>query len=221
MKHVILNAEEQSRYEAYPPWCNLSWFQNCPYGQEAGGIVEAHYHDFVEIWLWHQSCADGVVDGQAVKMSPGVMAYNPVGSIHSYVFHGFHSNTGICPRRRPGARGGHLHVEETGENPYPDMPAIILMPERNNPAHPAILPKSAFLQNAYSGQFNKGKTVFKGKTKSWLAILVREGHLTGNVDGENVDLLEPMLLIVDQGATVKLKAETASDAAFAVGRPTE
>ena len=62
--HVVLSNEEQNRPEAYPAWCNLSWFHNC---RDITGDVETHYHDAAEIWLWHEGTAEGVVDGKEVS----------------------------------------------------------------------------------------------------------------------------------------------------------
>ena len=62
--HVVLSEEEQNRPEAYPEWCNLSWFYNC---RGITGDAEPHYHDAAEIWLWHEGAADGVVEGKEVS----------------------------------------------------------------------------------------------------------------------------------------------------------
>ncbi len=214
--HVILSQQDQGRPEAYPEWCNLSWFYNCC---RITGDVEPHYHDAAEIWLWHEGAAGGVVDGEEVSLCPGVMVYAPAGCLHSYRAHDQHSNTGIVPRWESWMRPGHLHVEETGENPSPEMPAFHFPPEDNHPRCPAVFPPGAFLKTAYRGRYEAAANVLNTVTTSWMAILVREGRLAATIDGSAMAVNVPELLIVDQSCSMEVRAETASELVFAVGRP--
>lgn len=216
--HVILGDEEQNQAEAYPEWCDLSWFHNC---KDITVDVELHYHDAPEIWLWHEGAADGIVDGQEIALTPGVMVYTPPGCLHSYHARGRHSNTGIVPRMREGQRGGHLHVDETGENPVPEMPAFHVAPEDSHAQHPAAFPPGAFLQSAYRATYEADDRVLRAVTTGWTAILVREGSLAATVDGSEVELGESELLIVDRSCSVDVRAAAASEVAFAFGWPPE
>ena len=214
--HVVLGKEEQNRPEAYPQWCNLSWFHDC---RGLTGDVKPHYHDAAEIWLWHEGGADGVVDGEEVSLDPGVMVYTPAGCLHAYRARGRHSNTGILPRRESWMRAGHLHVDQTGEDPSPEMPAFHFLPQENTPQSPAVFPPGAFLKAAYRGHYEAGAKVLDTVPSGWLAILVREGRLAATLDGSSVVLNEPELLIIGRSSAVTVAAETASELAFAVGWP--
>lgn len=214
-KYVILGFEEQNNYDNYPEWCDLCWFHNCV-GVDCD--IEKHYHDTVEIWLWHRGSAEGVIDGNNVALYPGVMVYASRGSLHQYNQDGKHNNTGISPRVAPDVRVGHLHIEETGEDPRPEFPAFWFTPEENNPRHPAEFPEKAFLRHAYRGEFKKGDVVCDENKDVWWGVLVREGALAGSVDGEDVDLPEGSLLLIRPGVKVYLKAKADSEAAFAVGK---
>jgi len=214
--HIVLSNEDQNRPEAYPEFCHLGWFHNC---RARTGDVEPHYHDAAEIWLWHEGTADGVVDGREVALRPGVMVYTPPGCLHSYRAHGRHSNTGITPRPESWMRRGHLHVEETGAPPSPEMPAFCFAPAENPPGAPAVFPPGAFLKTACRGQYEAGADVLKTVTAGWLAVLVREGRLAVAVDGAAVAVNESELLIAGPACAVEARAQAASELAFAVGWP--
>jgi mannose-6-phosphate isomerase-like protein (cupin superfamily) len=214
--YIVLNADQQGDPAAYPQWCNLSCFRTT---QAATADVEPHYHDAAEIWLWHRGRAEGEVDGKAVALCPGVMVYTPAGSLHAYRAGAEHANTGIIPRREPWMRQGRLHPEETGETPSPEIPPFHVPAEQNTAAAPAVFPAGAFLKSAYAARVQKGGSVLRSSLQSWTAILVREGRLAGNVGGEMVAVAEPDLLVLDCGAAVDFRAESASELAFAVGWP--
>lgn len=216
--HIILGYEDQNQAEAYPEWCDLSWFHNC---KDITVDVELHYHDAPEVWLWHEGAADGIVGGREVALTPGVMVYTPPGCLHSYQARGRHSNTGIVPRMREGQRGGHLHVDETGEDPVPEMPAFHFAPEDSLPSDPTVFPSGAFLKSAYCATYAADDRVLRTMTTGWTALLVREGSLAATVDDSEVELGESELLIVDRSSSVDVKAVTASEVAFAFGRPPE
>ena len=116
-------------------------------------------------------------------------------------------------------RHGHLHVEETGENPSPQMSAFHFSPEESRPEGPALFPPGAFLKTVYRGQYEAGTGVLQTVTTSWMAILVREGRLAATLDGSSMVLNEPELLILGRSSAVTVAAETASELAFAVGWP--
>ncbi len=216
--YVLLDEAEQNRPDAYPEWCDLSWFHNC---RSISGDVERHYHDAPEIWLWHEGDAEAVVDGEPASLCPGVVVYTPAGCLHSYQQHGRHSNTGIVPQLLPSMRRGHLPPDETGEQPSPEASAFCLGPEENDWRPPAVFPAEAFLRSAYSGQYQSGDTVLRTTTEGWVAILAREGSLGGTVDGGAIEISEPQLLILGPLSVIQLRARTACEVAFAVGWPPE
>lgn len=214
--YKILNTQQQSDPALYPEWTNLGWFQN------VRGItcdIEEHYHDAPEIWLWHEGGADGIFEGTPVDLHHGVLVYTPAKCLHSYKAHGMHSNTGISPKLDSTMRSGHLHLEETGELLIPEMASFHLPCKQNNPASPVDFPSGAFLKNAYCGEFNTGDTVYDNTCDNWIAILIREGQISGTVDGEELIAREGDLLIVSAGSKVKLHTDADSEIAFAIGWP--
>ena len=214
--YIILDRQEQNQPERYPAWCGLSWFHNCV---DIDADVERHYHDLPEIWLWHQGRAHGLVGDEPVPLRPGVMVYTPAGCQHAYTHETRHSNTGITPRAHRPVRRGHLHVVETGEDPVAEMPAFWFAPEDKAPAAPARFPRGAFLHGAYRGLYAAEDPVWNGGRDAWWALLVRQGRLVGHIEGRPHDLVAGQLLITSAATPVDLHAATASDVAFALGRP--
>lgn len=215
IEHVIMDEQEQDQRDKYPSWCGLGWFHDC----RGDSDVEPHYHDHAEIWLWHEGSAEGVAGNESLHLRRGMMLYTPAGCIHSYRHTTSYRNTGITPKRSASMRCGHLHVEETGENPTPEMPAFWFDSEDNKPGMPALFPRQAFLQSAYSGRYGASERVWQGKRDGWWALLVREGCLAGRAEQEPLKLSEGELLIVPSGEGIELVAETESEVAFALGWP--
>ena len=214
--YVILKSDELAHPDAYPGWCDLSWFQNV---RHATGRVEQHYHDLPEVYLWHEGQGEAVIDGRPVAMRYGAMAYTVAGAQHSINPAGLHSNTGIVPRLFSGCRCGHLHTEETAEQPHPRHPSFWLMPEANAFITPVELPRHCFVRHATCGRFAGAQSIFSGKTAGWLALLVREGQLRIRADNREALVSEGHLLITPQGTLIEVCATGPAEVARADGWP--
>lgn len=216
--YVILTPDALDCPEAYPDWCGLSWFRN--YRHIAGTeLVETHYHDLPEIYLWHEGEAEAMIDGQPVPMRYGVMAYTAAGALHSITPTGIHSNTGIMPKAFPGCRKGHLHTDKTGESPKPQMPSFCMTSAENPFATPLELPRHCFARQIACAHFAGAQTILKRTTESWLGLLVREGEISIRVDGHVVKVSENHLFIVSQNIKLDVSSIINSEVAMVEGWP--
>jgi mannose-6-phosphate isomerase-like protein (cupin superfamily) len=216
--YVVLAPEALDRPEAYPEWCSLGWFRNY---RHLTGDVETHYHDLPEVYLWHEGTAAAVIAGQAVAMRPGLVAYTAAGDHHSYAVAGRHSNTGLAPKAFPGCRSGHLHTQTTGESPRPSVPSFWVAPEENPFAAPRELPRHCFARHIASARFTTAQTVLQRAATSWLALLVREGEIRVQADGQTLEVPENHLLVAAPGTRLCVVALSAAEVALAEGWPTE
>lgn len=214
--YVLLTPDELVCPEAYPAWCNLSWFQNF---RNMTASVELHYHDLPEIYLWHEGKADAIIDGQPVPMRYGVMAYTAAGGQHAYIPEGAHSNTGVMPETFSGCRSGHLHVHETGESPQPEVPSFWVAPEQNPFAAPMDMPRCCFARHVVCGRFADAQTILKRHSEGWLALLVREGRIGIRADGHVMDAPENHLFLASQGVELDVSSSGMSEAALVEGWP--
>lgn len=216
--YKVLTKDELGRSKAYPEWSELGWFQNY---RQIRSNVELHYHDLAEIYLWHEGQVDAEIGGRPVLMRAGMVAYTAAGDQHSYIAGGSYSNTGIMQKSFQGCRSGHLHVNETGENPKAKVPSFLVNPEENPFAMPKELPRYCFARHVTSGRFNDGQTVLKRITDSWLGLLVREGRLSVSVEDQMVDVPENHLFIASQGVELNVFSSGSSEVALAEGWPNE
>jgi len=213
---VVLTTDALECPEAYPDWCDLGWFQNF---RHMTGNVEKHYHDLPEIYLWHEGKAEAIIDGRPVSLNYGVMAYTAAGAQHSYVPTGVHSNTGIMPRIPPGCRRGHLHPQETGESPKPNVPSFRVTPEENSFAAPLELPRHCFARRVACARFADAQTILKRKSESWLGLLVREGQISIRADGHGIEVPANHLFIASQNVALSVLSVVSSEVALVEGWP--
>ena len=215
--HVVLTPKALGDAAAYPPWCDLSWFQNC---RHLTSSVEPHYHDLPEIYLWHEGKAEALIDDRPVPMRHGMLAYTAAGALHSYIpTTGIHSNTGITPRALPGCRPGHLHPKETGESPQPKAPSFCLTPEQNPFAAPLELPRHCFARHVACGRFAAGQAILAQRATSWIGLLVREGTINIRADSHVVEVPSDHLFLASPAVELKATAVGGSEVALAEGWP--
>lgn len=215
---AVLTPDVLGRPDAYPAWCDLGWFQNC---RHLTASVEPHYHDLPEIYVWHEGTGEARIDGQAVAMRYGVLAYTTAGALHSITPAGTYSNTGIMSRAFPGCRSGHLHTQTTGESPRPQAPSFALAPENNPFAAPRELPRHCFARRVACARFTGAQTVLRRVTESWLGLLVREGRIRVQADGQIADVPEDHLLVASAGVGLCVSAVGPADVVLAEGWPAE
>lgn len=215
--HIILSNEQQTKPEMFPEWCNLACFHHY---RDIEKDVAPHFHDIAdEVWVWEAGRARGTLDGQSVELRPGVVVYTPTLCVHGYVRESKHSNTGIQPRWKPGAENNnHRKVADVGPPPPSAMRAFWFRPEDNTLETPSVFPEDAFLQSAFCASFESNAVVYEGCKDRWWALLVRQGTVSGIVEGNAVELGPNDLLVVSADTTVSLEAIEAVEVVFATGK---
>lgn len=217
--HTILKPGDLDEATSYPKWCGVSWFKN--FRKETALKVEHHYHDFPEVYIWHEGSALAKIDGETVALRAGVIAYTATGAHHSYAADGVYSNTGIVPKVPLGCRGGHLHTSDTGESPKSQFPCFSLTPEENNLFAPMELPRYSFARHIACANFHDKTPAFKRTTASWCGFLVRDGAFRVSIENQSVILPENHLLFVSRGVTLEISAETDAEMAMVEGWPND
>ena len=113
-QYVLVSADD-NRYwaDCFPDWAGFATFIACVNGP---AVIEPHYHDNDEFWLWISGEGRARLDhGPEAPFTPGTVVYCPMGAIHEFVSPTVQHNIGVTTHLVRQRRAAHLHVEEDGE----------------------------------------------------------------------------------------------------------
>jgi len=113
-EQCVLVSASDNRYWAsfFPTWGALATFvaiENPP------AVIEPHYHDNDEFWLWIRGEGKARLDGGAEgPFEPGTVVFCPMGAVHEFVSPTTQLNIGITTHLVGRKRPLHLHVPQDG-----------------------------------------------------------------------------------------------------------
>ena len=216
MYKVLRGPEQLLNSDQFPEWCDLCTFFIT---KRPNIVVEVHYHNFEEIWLWFTGYASAWSEGIEFNLTPGVLLYAPPHRQHAFKKPEDGWNTLLVPRLRNGQTWGHRHLDETGETLVPQRNSILLTPAETGLDSTYTFPDGTCFRRVVAGELEPGRSVLSETTEAWIAVMPRLGSLSGSIDGDRVDVETEECLVVSAGTVVDIHAVGAADVVLVHGWP--
>ena len=116
--------------QLHPDWAALRMMRHFP-GQRTGAVVEPHYHDADEFWLFLSGRGEVWLDGQSAPITPNNPVYTPMGVVHRFQMFTEFANVPAVTRLERAKRPIHILPDVHGP-PLPTVPGLVVQGADNH-----------------------------------------------------------------------------------------